>query len=555
MKEFNKFNTDISSIIIPEKLNSPFYYTPCKLSQLASTQVQEELNKIPKSIHNFWDPSLTQDCGIGKMFGVLVVRNQENKIGFLKAFSGKLQNENSSLFNSFVPNINQDQNIDNLRKLSKNRVDQLNFKINVYEDKRRQDQVLLNLSKEIKKTENELSVLKAEYKEKKYKRAITRKRNDIKEDDRLKLNQESSDQKKKIKLSKEFLKNLQMSYEDLNEKYQTSINLLKKERKEVLAKLQKDILNGFIFYNIKKERESLYNIFEKFHSKSPNSGSGECCAPKLLNFAFQNNLMPISIAEFWWGAPPKNNIRRHKYFYPACTGRCGPILKHMLNGLNLDINPLTINYGFNKKHKTIFEDEHLLIVDKPEGLLTTPGVEIQDSLQTRIKSQYPNLDHIMPIHRLDQGTSGLVIFAKSKAVHKKLQHLLGKRLIKKTYIAILDGIPKELQGQIELPISIDHNNPPFHMVNIKNGKYALTDFTVLQIKKGKALVEFSPITGRTHQLRIHSAHFKGLNSPIQGDDMYGVKSDRMYLHAFKLEFNHPILNERLTLKSEMNFTL
>jgi tRNA pseudouridine32 synthase/23S rRNA pseudouridine746 synthase len=267
----------------------------------------------------------------------------------------------------------------------------------------------------------------------------------------------------------------------------------------------------------------------------------------LLQFAFLNQLKPIALAEFWWGISPESEVKIHQEFYPACRGKCEPILAHMLQGIELDINPMSINPAEGKELEILFEDEYLLLVNKPAEFLSVPGKTIADSVQTRIQHLYPYATGPLLVHRLDMSTSGIILIAKKKDIHESLQKQFLKRSVEKRYIALLQGYVKSSHGEIQLPLRVDLEDRPRQLVCYEHGKHALTKYEVLERTKGHTRVYFYPHTGRTHQLRVHAAHASGLNAPIIGDDLYGQKSDRLYLHAEYFSFWHPITKERVEI--------
>jgi tRNA pseudouridine32 synthase/23S rRNA pseudouridine746 synthase len=272
-----------------------------------------------------------------------------------------------------------------------------------------------------------------------------------------------------------------------------------------------------------------------------------------LHYAFQNQLKPIAMAEFWWGQSPKSEVRKHKQFYPACTGKCQPILAHMLEGIPLEDNPFTINHAESKVLEIVYEDDFLAVVNKPTELLSVPGKQVTDSVYSRVKLLYPKATGPLVVHRLDMSTSGLLLIAKSTSVHKKLQSQFIKRHIKKQYIALLDGLINEERGRIELPLRPDFHNLPNQLVCFAFGKSAQTDWEVINRTEHHTLIRFYPITGRTHQLRVHAAHPSGLNTPIVGDDLYGTKANRLHLHAESITFQHPMTKEEMTVTVEAAF--
>lgn len=259
------------------------------------------------------------------------------------------------------------------------------------------------------------------------------------------------------------------------------------------------------------------------------------------------------MAEFWWGKSPKKEIRKHQQYYPACQGKCKPILTHMLAGIDMDINPLLQNPAIGKELETIFEDNELIVIYKPAEFLSVPGIHIQDSVYTRIKQQVKNISGPIIVHRLDMSTSGLLVLAKNKKTHKYLQSQFIKRTVKKRYTALLDGNVNGDKGTIDLPLRVDLDDKPRQLVCYEHGRPSKTNWEVIERKNGKTKVYFYPISGRTHQLRVHASHTSGLNTPISGDDLYGTKSHRLYLHADTLEFIHPVNKQKMAFYKEAEF--
>lgn len=291
------------------------------------------------------------------------------------------------------------------------------------------------------------------------------------------------------------------------------------------------------------------------------------------------------MAEFWWGDSPKNEIRHHGYYYPSCKGKCEPILQHMLQGLEVDENPLLNPVHEEEELEIVFEDEWLLVVNKPAGMLSVPGkAEDRDSVYHRLKKKYPEATGPMIVHRLDMATSGLLLVAKTKEVHQDLQAQFANRSITKRYVAVLDGIvlPERTgnTGRIELPLCLNPLDRPRQMVSSEHGKEAITEYQIIseseritsasentfnesnRIDESERSINesrkytriiFYPLTGRTHQLRVHAAHPEGLKCPILGDELYGKKADRLYLHAEYIEFRHPIYGDILCIQKEADF--
>ena len=294
-------------------------------------------------------------------------------------------------------------------------------------------------------------------------------------------------------------------------------------------------------------------IFQETTQVTPPAGAGECATPKLLHYAFKHDLKPLAMAEFWWGASPKSEIRKHQNFYPACQGKCQPILEHMLEGMSLDDNPLLINPALGKTIDIIYQDEVMLVINKPAEFLSVPGKRIEDSVYLRIKQSFPKATGPLIVHRLDMSTSGLMVIALSKEAHKELQKQFIKRTVKKRYVALLEGLIKEDSGIIDLPLRVDLDDRPRQLVCYEHGRQAQTEWQVIERKKHQTKIYFYPVTGRTHQLRVHSAHIKGLNMPIVGDDLYGNKGARLHLHAETLEFTHPTTKELMHFQIDVEF--
>ena len=320
--------------------------------------------------------------------------------------------------------------------------------------------------------------------------------------------------------------------------------------KKMSQDLQLWLFHQYQMLNAKGETKDLVDIWQDYHSSPriqkkfplPPGGTGDCCAPKLLQYAYSHQLKPICMAEFWWGPSPKSEIRHHEQFYPACRGKCKPILTWMLQGLNVEPNPEEVASS-HLQIEVVYEDDTLAVINKPSGLLSVPGKTDDYSVATIAQERWPES---MPVHRLDMGTSGLMIIAKTKEAYLPLQEQFVKRTVEKRYIALVEGIVKEPKGRITLPLIFDPMNRPRQMVDFHRGKSAVTEYEVLNIyEDGKTLVALYPHTGRTHQLRMHCAHPDGLNCPIVGDELYGKKGERLCLHCDKITFAHPVTGERM----------
>ena len=342
--------------------------------------------------------------------------------------------------------------------------------------------------------------------------------------------------------------------------------------KEESRRLQRLLFAQYHLLNGKGERRNLLEIFqneqpilspEEWFNKGeglkvkgegesstlPPSGAGECCAPKLLQYAFQHGLKPLALAEFWVGASPANELRREGQFYAPCSGRCVPILRFMMQGLDLE---RTIKENdaeaLCRRIEVLYEDASLMVVNKPAGLLSVPGKTEELSLSAYLKTQN-GYAYLMPAHRLDQDTSGLIVLAKTEEVYKALQSYFQRRDILKRYEALIKGERIMDEGVIELPLLPNPYDRPRQMVSLDHGKPAITRYKIRERRAdGTIFVDFYPMTGRTHQLRVHAAHPEGLNAPILGDRLYGngkEESERLMLHAAEIRFVHPVTKEEM----------
>lgn len=553
---FIPFQQKVDHIALPERFTFPFYYEPNELSEIAAKQLQEYI-AVQNWDHNFGLHPEQEGMVIGKMFGVLVVQSADGELGYLAAFSGKLAGENHHPL--FVPPVFDMLPKDSFFRLEEKELNRLNEEIERLEKSEVLHHAAYDLEEATSQSEKELAEHRKLIKEGKKVRKQRR------EEAKTSLNAENyalfeaelvklslDDQfkyKRLVKYWRKELAQIQGRFDELT----LQIKFLKEERKTRSAALQKRLFDEYKFLNAERDWKSLWSIFSATDQQTPPAGAGECAAPKLLQYAYQNGLKPIAMAEFWWGASPKSEVRKHQQFYPACRGKCEPILGHMLKGLDVDPNPMLLNPAEGKELEIIYEDEYLLAVNKPAEFLSVPGKTIVDSVYTRVNTLYPESTGPLIVHRLDMSTSGILILAKTKEMHKSLQRQFLKRTVKKRYVALLDGELNESRGEIELPLRVDLDNRPHQLVCYEHGKAAKTIWELIEVKEGKSRVYFYPITGRTHQLRVHAAHHLGLNSPIVGDDLYGTVSDRLHLNAERIEFTHPVTKELIILEAPAPF--
>ena len=532
---FHSFQTSIAGIELPRLFTYPSHYTPHPLCVMAAGEVQAYINKQTR-----WKEELDK----GKMFGVLIVRTSNGQTGYLAAFSGNLCGSNSHSF--FVPPVYDLLKPDGFFKIEEEQISAINHQIGQLQNCDRYLELQQKMERETASSQQALSearkVLKAA-KEKREQRRLHRPN----ENEQAAMIRESQYQKAEFKRLERYWKEQISEIKTELESFSSQIEALKAERRNRSAALQQKLFQQFNFLNAKGETKNLCAIFEETVQKTPPAGAGECAAPKLLQYAYLSGLSPIAMAEFWWGESPKTEIRHHGYYYPSCRGKCEPILRHMLQGLNVEPAP-SERYSLSQNMPEIlFEDQWLLVLHKPEGVLSVPGKSEEQSIYSLLRARYPEATGPLVVHRLDMATSGLLLAAKTQEVHRHLQAQFENRSIKKRYIALLDGILPEEEGVIDLPICPDYLDRPRQMVNEELGKTAITRYQVMDRKNGQTRIAFFPLTGRTHQLRVHAAHPLGLNCPIVGDELYGRKAERLYLHAEYLEFIHPVSWQRMVI--------
>lgn len=540
MNKLHYFADSISLLSLPEKFTYPFHYTPHPLCVAAAGEVGRYL-----STKGEWQGELRK----GKMFGVLIVRTGEGEVGYLAAFSGILAGKNRHTY--FVPPVYDVQEPDGFFRIEEEQISGINRRIEELQADVRYKDCKQRLADETILAGQVLDDIRGRMKAAKVER--DRLRSTVTRVDSEQLIRESQFQKAELKRQKQYWKDHLASLQTEVEVFETEIERLKAERKTRSAALQQWLFKQFRMLNARGEERDLCNLFKDTVQKTPPAGAGECAAPKLLQYAYRNDWQPLAMAEFWWGDSPKNEIRRHGYYYPACKGKCGPILKHMLQGLHVEKNPLETDMHRGTELEIMYEDEWLSVVNKPAGMLSVPGKSDIDSVYGRVRRMYPEATGPMVVHRLDMATSGLILIAKTKEVHQNLQAQFKNRTVCKRYVAWLDGIVEKKEGHIELPLRPDPEDRPRQVFDAVHGKPAVTDYTVLHYDSGRTFISFIPKTGRTHQLRVHSAHPLGLNAPIVGDELYGRKADRLYLHAEYLGFIHPVSGVYMEIEKESGF--
>lgn len=565
---FNSFSQNIKDYTLPERFTFPFCYDPHPLCLLAAAELQNQLEN-----HQQLSKELEQQ---GKMFGVLLVKNQQGEIGYLIAFSGKhfdLSIHQASLKNNmtFVPAVFE-----------------LNDQAEWYHD----DSIIINrlnheleqllVNPKLEEYQYQLTSLAIQQEEQlaqqHEKMAFNRKtrkakRSQVRDDfteeqlaEQLKeLAKQSVYDKNELKALKQYWLDLITAAQEKLTALTDEVDAVKNKRKKLSTRLQKKLFKQYHLLNSAGVEKDLIELFQDTRHPMPPAGTGDCAAPKLLQYAFMNNMTPLAMAEFWWGRAPKSEIRQHKKFYGACSGKCQPILAHMLEGMVLDDNPLLVNPAEGKALDIIYQDTDIVVVNKPNEFLSVPGKNIEDSVYLRIKALFPQATGTLIVHRLDMSTSGLMVLALTKRAQKNIQQQFINRTIKKRYVALLenkvaaniDKIVEQSEGDINLPLRGDLDDRPRQLVCFNAGKASKTHWQVIEHTDEKIKLYLYPESGRTHQLRVHCAHPQGLNTPILGDDLYGNNNDniaqRLHLHAQRLTLRHPVSQEEMTFNVDEAF--
>lgn len=529
---------------LPLQFPSPFVDSPHSLAATAARRLQAKLeNDIPFDHDFFID-------GGGKMFGVLVVRDKQGRLGYLSAFSGMLDDGwtkdgfaeplfELTAINAFLPQ--GEQAIAQLVELRRELMESSEYT-------HAQEQLS---SMETHSKRLQLDLQRAHLNNKSA-RKIRREQANLTQDDEAlaRLSFESQQDKRERRVLRVKLLEQVKKAEKGFRVYSEQSNQLEKQYQNISRELQKRVFDCYGINSIGGQSVELQQLFE---AKLPPGGTADCAAPKLLAMAIQYSYQPIAIAEFWWGASPLSGVRHHKQYYPSCRGKCGPLLPFMLQGLDVQITPSLPIDAPAEEPPAVYEDDDIVVVNKPSGMLSVPGIDYADSVELRMQHRYPHATGALMVHRLDMSTSGLLLVAKNAAAHKNLQAQFIERRVKKRYVAILDGVLEKDSGEVNLPLRVEIDDRPRQRVCDKHGKAALTHWEVVDRSDTQTRVWFYPHTGRTHQLRLHASHKRGLAAPIAGDELYGVRSDRLKLHAERLEFYHPVSGEYLCIKVDAPF--
>ena len=575
----------LSGIDIPERMNNPLDYQPHPLCIAVCKELQTYLSE-----REDWREEIDK----GKMFGVLIVENAQpepgaSEIGYLAAYSGQIGGRSD--WDDFVPAVFDYLQPDGYFKTHETEISDINQRIKQLEGNKHIKEAKSLIQQLQEKRKQTIAAYQEKMKEAKAKRDARRKTGNLTTEEEAEMVKESQFMKAELRRLKKSLSE-KTTLETEYEVFQADILRLKQLRKSLSDTLQQWLFSQFQMQNHEGKTQDLLEIFKNAALRDypqttiatsriaalkmvPPAGSGECCEPKLLQYAYQHGYKPLQMAMFWWGESPKEEIRHHLQFYPACNGKCKPILHWMLPDKVFDSK-----IAEKQALETLYEDDQLAVIYKPSGLLSVPGKDSsQPSVYSIMRKKYPAAGSPLIVHRLDMATSGLMIIAKTDFAYHRLQKEFLHHRVQKKYIAIIgckdqeacdkiwekakkeelkeegkSSISAEKQ-KISLPLMPDYLDRPRQIVNHEQGKEAITEYEVLdRIDATHLRLALYPKTGRTHQLRVHCAHHEGLNAPILGDPLYGnEKASRLHLHAEEITFEHPLTGKEINIKREADF--
>ena len=552
-----------------------------RLRQLPRTRLSEKVAYALLDEMRALSPHPTE----GKMLGVLIVRDREQQLGVLKAFSGSFEGE--TLREGWVPPIPGREEIAEAEAKTIQRLNEIKYALLALEAMPERQ----HYREQLKSYQDAQLAIKRQQsrqrEERRKRRALLQASLDEKD---LALALEALDEESRQESTalRHFKRARDLALDPLKEalaKADQEILAYKQERKLLSCALQDQMYAAYRLQNFAGESQSLDSLFEQ--GRLP-TGTGECCAPKLLHYAAVHRLHPLGMAEIWFGPPLPSQPYQEGHLYEACAERCQPIMGFLLAGLpsspqiendaphpteiNPPPQPLTpqkVEIASPHASRSIllhrpslpplpllYEDEVLLVIDKPHGLLSVPGrvQRRQDSVLNRMRLFYPELGSEMVIHRIDQATSGILLLARHAAAQRDLNKQFQRREIEKTYEALLSCPIAQEEGEIDLPLYGTPRERPYQRVDLVRGKAALTRYRVIEQNETQCRIAFYPVTGRTHQLRVHAADPRGLNAPILGDPLYqGRPAERMFLHAHAIRFRHPVSGEMMSFLSPVPF--
>lgn len=554
----------LSGIDFPERMNNPLDYQPHPLCIAVCKELQTYLSE-----REDWREEIDK----GKMFGVLIVENAQPasgapEIGYLAAYSGQIGGRSD--WDDFVPAVFDYLQPDGYFKTHEAEISGINQSIRKLEANTHMKEakgLILQLQEERKHT---IAAYQEKIKKAKAKRDARREAGSLNPEEEAEMVKESQFMKAELRRLKKSLSE-KTSLETEYEAYQADILSLKQLRKTLSDALQQWLFSQFRMQNHEGESKDLLEIFRDAALRDypqatiatsriaalkmvPPAGSGECCEPKLLQYAYSLGYKPLQMAMFWWGESPKEEIRHHLHFYPACNGKCKPILQWMLPASTFE--PAAVDLSLYNKVETLYEDREIAVIHKPEGLLSVPGKDAaQPSVYALMRSKYPEATSPLIVHRLDMSTSGVMMIAKTEFAYHRLQKAFLNHQIQKKYVAIISGKDIPEKGIISLPLMPDYLDRPRQIVDHEQGKEAITEYEVLEpVDDFHLRIALYPKTGRTHQLRVHCAHQEGLNAPILGDPLYGnEKAARLHLHAEEITLEHPLKGKKMTITRKADF--
>lgn len=524
----------------------PFRYTPHHLTVKASGLLISHIESSPGLSSAFAD---------GKMLGVLIVEDRNGKTGYLSAFSGNAGGRND--LDGFVPPIYDLNNPEGHYRIKEAEISGINREILRLKEQ--------NLAAAMKKLNDSLSSRDSEI-------SIIRDKKSTLSRDSQDYISSSQFLNAEIKRMKDRWKSEINQIQEEAERIREKIHDLKTWRATMSDELQRWIFDRYIVHNAKGESASIMEIFQT-KGLVPPGGTGECAAPKLLNYAFTHGMKPLAMGEFWYGESPSTAVRTQGHFYPSCTSKCGPLLGFMLRGMEI-LDHDRMQDIHRPDPSVIYEDDDIIVVSKPSGMPSVPGLDGRISLQEYLSRHFQD---IFPIHRLDMDTSGIMVFGKTEGAASSLRKQFEEHSVKKTYIARLSPTDShrhnrtgpELEagskGDIDLPLGPDYDERPRQKVDRTQGKPSYTGYEVIgKGSDGTTDILFYPHTGRTHQLRVHSAHIDGLGRPILGDLLYGgypaaemLRTEclpplRLHLHALGITFTHPVTKEEISFTTRIH---
>jgi tRNA pseudouridine32 synthase/23S rRNA pseudouridine746 synthase len=493
----------------------------------------------------------------GKMYGVLLAESSQTEKIVLKAFSGLLNGE--SQIAGWVPPIAGREKVAIEESITLSKLATIKQElIELSEIPQR-----LEYAQKSQAYALQFQILQDQHRVSKQQRQVKRSQlTELLDPDLQKLERESQQEKM---LRRDFKRDRDQVLQPLQEAIaiaDSKMLMLKKQRRELSRTLQTQMHNAYVLTNFAGETRSLRELITE--GAMP-TGMGDCCAPKLLHYAAIHDLTPLAMAEFWWGLPSADGYKIQGEFYGACVERCQPLMGFLLSGRRSPPAPHAVENFALQNFQLIYEDEYLLAIAKPPDLLSVPGryLDTQDSVLSRLrqylgKEMGKGMDEqmeIYPVHRLDRQTSGVLLFARDldslRHLHKQFQN----RQVHKTYEALLSGKIAIEQGIIDLPLWGNPENRPHQQVDFVKGKSSVTQFQVLRQEEKRTRIELTPLTGRTHQLRVHAADARGLGMTILGDRLYGchAETSRLHLHARELTFTHPRSQEIIHLEIPVPF--